>query len=202
MFTTFALTMLLACSDQSSRSPATTGEETWLRFGRDVVTSCRSRDVSRLVQELSVSPEDAQDLYNRIRAANPSRDIPQFKVTEELRQGLAAKTRAVVETFLRSYEDLCKYEPATLSVRTKKELGVESHGLIIWVRTEAELSGILVKDVILTPKGPRANDWLGPSGDPSKSEDAMWKKRARLQCNSVEQCTYPEWITFEYEYRS
>lgn len=196
------LILLSACNERVSDETANTTEEAWLRFGREVVSACRAHQVSRLVDDLSVDLEDVKALYNRIRAANPDLGVPQIETTEELRRGLASKTKSVVETFLRSYEDLCEYEPATLSVRAKKQLGVESHAVIIWVRTAVGLEGVFVKDVVLTPAGPKVNDWLGPPGDPSKPESSMWRKRARLRCSSIDKCTYPEWITFDYEYRN
>jgi hypothetical protein len=79
---------------------------------------------------------------------------------------------------------------------------VKSHAVIIWVRSGDGFEGILVKDVILTSGGLKVNDWLGAPGDPSKAERTMWRKRARLQCGSIEECNYPEWFTFEYEYRN
>jgi len=154
-----------------------------------VVTSAREKNYDKLTQELSLHRwEEIKAFFDQASIIAPvsPENVPD---DDELYRNM----REDVKVFVRSYEDLFAGKPVIHSAKRLDMDGVDLFSVILWVKKDNAYSGILIHAVWQRPDDFKVLEWVY-----TKPSDAagLFKKRAKLRVNTLEECVFPEEIEF------
>ena len=164
----------------------------WSQFMHMVITSARANDYDTLMRELSLYQREGIEAFFRqasiIEAVSPENGPDEY----ELYSGMLED----VKMFVRSYEDLFSGRPVTYSTKRLDIDGVDLFSVILWVKEDGAYSGILVHAVWQRPADFKVLEWVytEPSVNPS-----LFKKRAKLKVEDLQDCEFPSVIEFDYK---
>jgi len=169
---------------------ATKPKDPWSEFMHSVITSAREKDYEKLTRELSLHRwEEIKAFFEQasiIEARSPENEPDDDELYRNMRDD--------VEVFVRSYEDLFDGKPVVYSTKRLDMDGVDLFSVILWVKKDNAYSGILIHAVWQGPKDFKVVEWVytKPSAAPG-----LFKKRAKLKANNLEECVFPEIIEFD-----
>lgn len=189
----FACTIGFAgCSVQPEQEPLA-------RFAIGLFDTAKANDVDSLVANFCVNKRDALEHLDELKKTNP---YLQFAggVDRMTDAEIEKSHRDSIAIFIRSYKDVLAGEPVSWSAAVAEKLN--STKLIMWAKlSDGTYRGALIVSVIETCDGYKVNDWLGPIADRTKDPASLRRKKALLESDTLEGCTFPrQGIHYEYEF--
>ena len=192
------LVPLLSCVLLTASCAQQSEDDEWLSFGMRLITACRENNRDALMEiswtDLAEMRELAKNFGDQGASTEKQVDVDRSFLEES------------IEIFLRSYQDICKGQPAKnvskdhwIIQKAPNSTQISPRGFILWVKTNGEYQGIKIEMVVNTRNGLRVADWIGGHGVPSMGQ--LWSKRAELVRKDLESCDYPTVLQYEYEYR-
>lgn len=172
-------------------------EEQLLKMFEPLMKAARSRDYETLLDRYSLNRvAECRKLKGRLLADNPGMsypvcwDAPNDDLAREL-------TRMNLQLFLDSYGDLLNGKPARVCF--SGVYGMESaelFSILIYVEMSGKYHGIIIDAVRIKGKCLRVVEWARLSKGISCLHTLKW--RAKITRDSLEECTFPRIIDYEY----
>jgi len=179
-----ALRIFLSC--------ATKPKDPWSEFMHSVATSVRDKNYDKWTKELSLySWDEIKSFFEQASIIAPT--SPENEPDDD---ELYSNMRKDVDVFVRSYEDLFDGKPTIYSTKRLDMDGVDLFSVILWVEKNNTYSGILIHAVWQRPDDFKVLEWVytKPSDAPG-----LFKKRAKLKVDKLEDCVFPEMVEFDTE---